>query len=175
MKLDRFDLLTISAALALITSAAGLAVFGAAAPAPARVASAHAQAVTLDPSIEAKLSSARALFGSGRMKEAVSTLDAIVREHPSEPEAHALLGQAYSALQDYPRAMREYGEALRMDPEYVDKKSEKKFIGKRIKAAVKEGMADAKARLDKDKDDASARAALKDAYYLERMLAGGCE
>jgi len=174
MKLDRFDILSLTVAAALAAAAFAVPALtgtdGAvqARPLPARI---QAPAVQAPPD---KLAQAGSLLEAGAVSETVAALEPLAKQYPSDSQVHALLGQAYSKKLDFPAAMREFRTALLLDPDYVDKKSGK-FIGKRIKAAEKDGMAEAKAALANNPGDLSARAALKDAYYLERMLAGGCE
>lgn len=174
MKLDRFDILVIAAVIALTGAAV---VVGASAPpsgAVDRVAVARAKALPPDPALYARLDELRRVIESGQPREALGALDAMASEHPELSEPHALMGEAFARMLDYPSAMKQYKMALMLDPGYVDKKSPR-FIGKRIKAAQRDGLSEAKAKLDRDASDASAKSALKDAYYLERMLAGGCE
>jgi len=176
MKLDRFDILVVAAVLVLTAAAFTLGSRGAAGQQgrPTAAAAARAKASPPDPAAYQELTRANELISSDQVDEAVKSLKGLTAAHPEMSEPHALLGQAYARVLDYPSSMREFRTTLVMDPEYVDKKSGK-FIGKRIKAAVKDGMAEARARLSKNPDDKTARATLKDAYYLERMLAGGCE
>ena len=173
MNIDRFDILAIAAAAVLTAGAVVLGLSGGGETAYARPAAARVKPAP-DPAMYPKLDAARTLLEAGQAQKALETLGGLSKEYPAEAEVHALSGQAHARLLSYPRAMASYRTTLLMDPDYVDKKS-KKFIGKRIKAAVKEGMAEAKAALAGDTGDKAARAALKDAYYLERMLAGGCE
>jgi len=173
MKLDGFDMLVVAAVAVLMAAAAAYSLSGGERRATG-AAVARSRAASPSPDIYPKLSAAKALLDAGQVKESVDTLAALEKEYPADPEAHALLGQAYAKLEDYPHCMSEFKAALAMDPDYVDKKSEK-FIGKRIKTAVRDGMAEAKASLAKNPADPAARAELSDAYYLEKMLAGGCE
>ncbi len=122
----------------------------------------------------AKLAEAESELEADQVKESITALNSLVSENPAQSDPHALLGQAYARLQDYPQAMKEFRIALSMDADYIDSKSPK-FIGKRIKAATKEGMDLARAKLKKYPSDPVASAAIQDGYYVERMLAGGCE
>jgi tetratricopeptide (TPR) repeat protein len=128
----------------------------------------------IDPAVYPKLDGARGLMEAGLAGEALAELNGIAKEYPAVSETYALMGETYSRMLDYPAAMRSFRRALTMDPDYADKKSSK-YIGGRIESAMKDGMKEAKAALDKDGSDEAAKAALKDAYYIERMLAGGCE
>jgi len=175
MKPDRFDLIVISAALLIAAAAAVMASGGPAGDGRMpRAEAARIMAEPPDPAVYQEVSQAGALMEAGQPEAAVDALKKLSIAHPAMSEPHALMGQAYSRMLDYPAAMREFRIALMGDPDYVDKKS-KKFIGKRIKATVRDGMAGAKKALSANPDDTSARSALRDAYYLERMLAGGCE
>ncbi len=176
MKLDRFDILGIAAAGALLAAAVVFGITGSgdasrdirSGSTPARI---HAEPPK---AFYAKLAEAESELDAGQVKESITALNSLVNDNPVQSDPHALLGQAYARLQDYPQAMKEFRIALSMDADYIDSKSPK-FIGKRIKAAVKEGMDQARAKLKKDPADPGANAAIKDGYYVERMLAGGCE
>jgi len=174
MKLDRFDILNLAAAALL----AGIAVFygiaGGADTARPRAAYAKKYATAPSPELIQKLEAARLLMEAGQVNESIESLTAIEAANPVSGDVHALLGQGYSRLMDYPAAVREFRLALLIEPDYVDSKSPK-FIGKRIKAAVKEGMHQFKDSLRNNPGDEKAATALIDAKYLERMLAGGCE
>jgi len=130
--------------------------------------------VEVDPAVYPKLDAARSLMEANMPKEALESLNKIADEYPAVSDTYALMGEVYSRMQDYPEAMKSFRRALMMDPDYVDKKS-KKYIGGRMESSMKEGMKQAKAALQKDPSDKSAKKALEDAYYIERMLAGGCE
>ena len=174
MKLDRFDILNL-AAIALLSGAAVYYGFaGGAGSARPRAAYAKASATVPSPDLIQKVEAARLLLEAGQVKEAIGSLNSLADTNPASGDIHALLGQGYSRLMDYPSAVREFRLALLIEPDYVDSKSPK-FIGKRIKAAVKEGMPQFEDALRKNPGDEKAAAALNDAKYLERMLAGGCE
>jgi len=175
MKPDSFDILGLAAAAALCAAAVVVVVTSVPDEAAVfkRVSSRSLPAApAADPG--PKLGAARRLIDAGQAKEAVGVLAELAKSNLADPAIHAMLGEAGARLQDYPQSMMEYRLTLQMDPEYVDKKSAK-FIGSRIKVAVKEAMSCSKAILRDKPDDGVAKSTLKDAYYLERMLAGGCE
>jgi len=138
------------------------------------IASARTGAIKEDSAVLPKISQARAFLRAGQVRECEECLKPIVASDPEAAEAHALMGEACSRLMDYQTALREYRVALSLDPDYVDWRSEK-FIGKRIKAAVREAKPQFLATLQKNGEDQAARAAMADVNYLDRMLAGGCE
>ena len=174
MKLDRFDKLNLAVAALLTGAAVYYGIAGGTGAAKPRAAYAKTCAAVTSPDLIQKVEAARLLLEAGQVKESVGSLKALEAANPAAGDVHALLGQGYSRLMDYPSAVREFRLALLIEPNYVDNKSPK-FIGKRIKAAVKEGIPQFKDALIKNPGDEQAAAALNDAKYLERMLAGGCE
>ncbi|HEY3346349.1 MAG TPA: hypothetical protein VGK71_01880 [Nitrospirota bacterium] len=174
MKLDRFDIICISAAAIFAVCAVFVGITGkGAAPARASIAK-ETGADKPDAAFTANLMNAKVMLEAGQSKEAIAALKPLEVSNPSVAETYALLGQAYAKLMDYPAAMKSYRLALMYEPDFCDAKSDM-FIGKRIKAALKEGQADAKSRLSGIATDATGLAELEDARYIERMLAGGCE
>lgn len=174
MKLDRFDILNLTAVALLAGAAVYYSIAGGADTARPRAAYAKTCASVPSPDLVQKVEAARLLMEAGQVKESVGSLTALEASNPASGEVHSLLGQGYSRLLDYPSAVKEFRLALLIEPDYIDGKSPK-FIGKRIKATVKEGMPQFTDALNKNPGDDKAAAALKDAKYLERMLAGGCE
>jgi len=174
MKPDRFDLIVLSAVFFLAAAALVLGMSPGDEDVPRAAAASRLKAEPPDPAVYQDIAAAQTLMASDQIDEAIEKLKGISVSNPAMSEPHALMGQGFARLLEYPSALREYRIALVMDADYVDKNS-RKFIGKRIKSAVKDGMAGAKDALAKNPDDKAARATLKDAYYIERMLAGGCE
>lgn len=174
MKLDRFDIVVITAAAALLTASVSLAVSGGVTGVRENMQLARVQAVPPDAATLQAIQTAKLQLESGQVRECIDGLKPLENKCPTLGDVHALLGQAYARALDYPSAVREYRMALLIDPDYVDNKSYK-FIGKRIKAAVRDCLPDFRSQVKANPDDKKAAAALKDALYLERMIAGGCE
>jgi len=172
MNIDRFDMVVNVAILFLVASTVyyGYAENSVASVKPA---SATVSSSSSEPDIFPKISQAKAMIEAGQAKEAIGLLKTIAGRSPVLAEPHALLGQAYSRVFDYNSSIKEYRLALQIDPDYVDKKSDK-YIGKRIAAAVKECKAQSNSTLRNKPSDLDARSALNDVSYIERMLAGGC-
>jgi tetratricopeptide (TPR) repeat protein len=168
MKLDGFDLLLVGAVVLL----GGSALFQGL---NARNSGAARQirAVQPDETTRHGLAEARNLLASGRIEEARGLLGNLASGNPAVAETHLLLGQAFQEARDYPASLREYRTALVLDADYADENSGK-FAGKRIKAAVRAGLDQLRAELGKAPGNAAAKESMKDAFYLERMLAGGC-
>jgi len=58
-------------------------------------------------------------YNAGRFAEAAETLREAAVQKPEDPELHYRLGDAYSALNDYPRAREAYTRALSLKPGYA--------------------------------------------------------
>jgi hypothetical protein len=61
-----------------------------------------------------------------------------------------------------------------MDPDLVDERTPF-YIGGKLERLVKEGMEKFKREKELKPGDESVDKVLKDVYYLQRRLAGGCE
>ncbi len=172
MKLDRFDFIVISAVAVL---SAGAVFYGAAGYGTQTTTEAEARQ---DPEIAAqmapKIAEAKALMNSGQMRQAASACKGICLADPADASAHALYGQVCSRLQDYPDAVKEFRMCLSLDADYADSKS-RRFIGKIIKATIKECKPQFMLALSKNPNDKEAASDMENVHYLQRMLAGGCD
>jgi tetratricopeptide (TPR) repeat protein len=174
MRLDKFDIINISAAVILAAGAIFYSVGGGNTAAADSIAAARSGRLKADPAAAPKIAAAKVLMDSGRVREAAQALKDLCRKDPFDASAHALFGQACSRLQDYPSAVREYRMCLALDADYADKKSDK-FIGKGINCTLSECAPRLESELLKNPGDRQASRAIEDVHYLERMLAGGCE
>lgn len=173
-RLDAFDAVGAVAVAIFLLSAIYFGLYGTGSTRPPKAAVAQAVQAATDPKMTARITAARMQMEAGQLKESVEELKKLTTEYPVLAEPHSVLGQAYSRLQDNPDALREFRLALQIDPDYIDSKSPK-FIGKRIKSAVRESITESQTTLQKNPNDQAAKSTLSDARYLERMLAGGCE
>jgi tetratricopeptide (TPR) repeat protein len=174
MKLDKFDIINISAAAVLAAGAVFYCVAGGNTAAADNIAAARAGWIKADPEMAPKIEAAKVLMDSGQMREAARDLKEVCRKDPFDASAHALLGQACSSLQDYPAALKEYRMCLELDADYVDKRSGK-FLGNGINCMLGECKPRLESELSKNPGDKQVSGAIRDVHYLERMLAGGCE
>ncbi len=97
-----------------------------------------------------------------------------MKEHPEKSLSYVYLAQLYLKQGKLRDAIHGYRLAVEMEPDYVDERTPL-FIGDEIKELVTEGrekFSREKALKPKDKE---VRKALKDVYYLQSRLAGGCE
>jgi tetratricopeptide (TPR) repeat protein len=110
----------------------------------------------------------------GLYTEAMAELRDVMARYPEKPRSYVYLAQLYLEQGKLGDAIHHYRQAVEMEPDYVDDRTPL-FIGDKIKGLVTEGrekFAREKALKPKDK---RIKMALKDIYYLQSRLAGGCE
>lgn len=105
---------------------------------------------------------------------AVNKLQDIMKQHPGNPLSYVYLARIHLEQAQLARAVYDYRRAVEMEPDYVDEKAPG-FIGDEIKTVVKEGVQKFQREKELKPNDPDVRKALKDVYYLQRRLAGGCE
>jgi tetratricopeptide (TPR) repeat protein len=110
----------------------------------------------------------------GLYAEAIAEVEDIVKSHPEKSLSYVYLAQLHVEQGKLADSIHSYRRAVEMEPDYVDPRTPL-FMGDEIKKLVKEGME----KLEREKTlkpkDEGVRQALKDVYYLQRRLAGGCE
>ena len=74
------------------------------------------EAVRMAPSLPARLALGAALSGSGRLPEALKTLEDLVSSHPDSAEAQFTLANLYAKREQYAEAAEAYIRTLRLDP-----------------------------------------------------------
>lgn len=110
----------------------------------------------------------------GLYTEAMAKLKDIMKRYPEKPLSYVYMAELYLEQGKLGDAIHSYRRAVEMEPDYADKKTPL-FIGDEIKNLVKESrekFGREKALRPKDKE---VRKVLKDLYYLQSRLAGGCE
>ena len=96
MKLDKFDIINISAAVVLAAGAVFYGMGHGNTAAADSIAAARSGRIEADPDMAPKIAAAEALMNSGHVREAALDLKGLCRKDPFEASAHALLGQACS-------------------------------------------------------------------------------
>ena len=110
----------------------------------------------------------------GLYGEAIAKLQDIVNMHPENPLSYVYLARFHLKEGSLGESIRNYRRAVEMEPDYVDERTPL-FIGDEIGELVIEGrekFGREKALKPKDKE---VRRTLKDVYYVQSRLAGGCE
>ncbi len=106
--------------------------------------------------------------------EALAKLEEIKTSRPGLSRTYVHLADINYKTKNLPQAILFYRTAVEMEAEYVDKKSPLK-IGMQIKEVVNEGKIVFEKAISSKAADKETRQALKNVYYLQRRLAGGCE
>lgn len=181
LRFDRFDIVLLIALLAALTGVGLLAASG------GDSNQGSTRDAALERALEKRLSEqarvtfledlyrpVRDLRQEGRNQQALLTLTEIARDYPGEPHGLILRGAILREMGMLERAVADYVEAVRLNGGYVDDNSP---LSRRteIRQLVDEGLARFKTRVDEQRKSPSLLKALKNVYYLQSRLAGGCE
>ena len=118
------------------------------------------------------------LWEKKQYQQVVDKAAQIIKDNPKQAFAYLFMARAYREMNDPGKSIVNYSQAVKYHPDFVDKKSadflgHSKYYGKELKPFVDKVIAYSQSpefsqRPDKDK-------VLKEIYYLQRRLAGGCE
>lgn len=124
--------------------------------------------------IERNFSPVIALRNSGALQEALLKLEELGRTLPGEAHKDLLSGDILLRMGQFDRALTKLAAAVKRNADYVDSASP---LSQRplIESAVTEGLPLIRDRLRSQPDNSSMAQVLKDGYYLQSRLAGGCE
>jgi len=111
-----------------------------------------------------------ALQQAGKYEAALLKLDELSRRYPDEAHGELLRGEILLQLQAVPRAIEHLAAAVRMSGDYVERYSP---LSRRqlIESLLDEQLPRIKATQTSERH----QSLLKDLYYLQGRLAGGCE
>ncbi len=114
------------------------------------------------------------LRDSGSLQEALLKLEELARSTPGEAHNDLLSGDILLRMGQFDRALEKLADAVRVNADYVDKASP---LHQRalIESAVAEGLPLVRDRLRARPESRSLEKYVKDGYYLQSRLAGGCE
>ncbi len=170
--MDRLDKISAVALIVLLTWALVL-IFSYQGSAPQR-ASAGRRAllqVTRSPDLTRKIKIIKNLLAADNPRRALKLTDLLQKDYPYEGEVYILKGEVMLHLQRPIAAMRQYRQAVDLNPDFLDRNTPL-FRGEQIKNTVAEAQTlierevkAGKAGADKDK---------KVLYYMLRKIAGGC-
>lgn len=116
----------------------------------------------------------RSLIEQKDYVHAISKLEEIIKDRPGLSRSYVHLAEISVAQDKKYQALHYYKKAIEMEPGYVDKKSPIK-IGHEIKPLVAEMRLVLEKKISEKPVSKETKDALKDVYYLQRRLAGGCE
>jgi tetratricopeptide (TPR) repeat protein len=174
--MDRLDRLSIWTIIILIISTGALIAGHADAVRPDRQNKHNATVVDkagVTGEIDDRVKMIRNLMETDGINRAEALIKELLQKYPYEGESHMLMGDTFMRRQEPVQAMREYKEAIELNPDYLDKKSPI-FQGKKLKTAVGEAMAEIEKKLTLNPADESMKADRKIIYYLQRKIAGSC-
>lgn len=115
-----------------------------------------------------------ALWRDGDAQRALLKLEELARLYPGEAHGYVLAGGILAELEAHEESIAKYVRAVRLNGDYVDERSpfsRRDEIGR----AVESGLERLVPRARANPDNPTLTAALKDVYYLQSRLAGGCE
>lgn len=110
----------------------------------------------------------------GLYAEAMAELRQVMEKYPDNPLSYVYLAELHLKQGKLADAVQNYRRAVEMEPDYVDERAPL-FRGDEIKEVVKEGVNKFQREKKLKPKDKEVLRALKDVYYLQRRLAGGCE
>ncbi len=114
------------------------------------------------------------LHQAGNFQGALLKLDELARAYPGEAHGHILQGEILHGMGALEEAVASYVEGVKLNGEYVDGKSPLSRR-KEVQQLVDEGMRTIGSRAKSNPGNRSVAAALRNVYYLQSRLAGGCE
>jgi tetratricopeptide (TPR) repeat protein len=106
--------------------------------------------------------------------EALTKLQEVMETYPGKPHSYVHLAQLSVKSGKLADSIHNYRLAIEKDPDYMDKKTPL-FIGHEVKELVKESLPIFGREKKLKPNDITVTNSLKDLYYLQRVLAGGCE
>jgi len=115
-----------------------------------------------------------ALLQTGQDQAALLKLTEIEKTYPGEAHGQMLKGSIQARLGAVDEAAASYAAGVKLRGDYVDKEnplSRRNEIGR----VVESGLRTVSARLALNPDNRTAKATMKQLYYLQSRLAGGCE
>lgn len=115
-----------------------------------------------------------ALRDAGELQSALLKLEELERKFPGEAHGALLRGEIFYRLGLLDRAVSSLATAVRGNGDYLDPASP---LNQRdlIAVAAEQGIPLLRDRVRGQPDDQAAATTLRDAYYLQSRLAGGCE
>ena len=106
--------------------------------------------------------------------EAMTKLQEVMEAYPGKAQSYVYLAQLTLKSGKLADAIHNYRLAVEKDPDYMDQKLPM-FIGHEVNELVKESLPKFGREKKLKPKDETVKNALKDLYYLQRVLAGGCE
>ena len=171
--MDKLDKLSLLAIIILVVSASFLDVVYANDEQSQDQFAVKQQVWVFNPEVDRKVKVARDLLENNNLLKAEELAKVLISEYPYDGAPYMVIGDIELRKQDSVAAMVAYRNAIDLNPDFLDKKTEA-FQGKKIKATVLE----AKNIIEKDLAVSPGNPDLKEkretVYYMLRRIAGSC-
>jgi tetratricopeptide (TPR) repeat protein len=125
------------------------------------------------PEVEKAIKMCGEFFKKNKADELIALAAKLVAANPKESFGYMYLGRGYSLKEDYPNSLSNYRRAVEMNPDFVDKTSPDKIGKKYLIPLVRKVVVFSRSPAFKKIDNY--KSTLKNLYYLQRRMAGGCE
>jgi predicted Zn-dependent protease len=109
-----------------------------------------------------------------QFEEGMKKLQDIMQQHPDNPMSYVYMARLLLNQGQLREAVHSYRDAIDKNPDYIDNHTPI-FIGKEINDVVEEGRVKFGREQKLKPNDTQIKEALKEVYYLQRRLLGGCE
>jgi Tfp pilus assembly protein PilF len=171
--MDKLDKLSLLAIVILVVSASFLVAVSANVAEDQDQSVVRQQVQVFNPELDKKVKVARDLLENNNLPKAEELATLLISEYPYDGAPYMVVGDIELRKQDPVAAMESYRNAIDLNPDFLDKKTEV-FQGKKIKATVLE----AKTIIEKDLAASPGNEDLgekrKTVYYMLRRIAGSC-
>ncbi|MDT8440980.1 MAG: hypothetical protein RQ723_04895 [Desulfuromonadales bacterium] len=124
--------------------------------------------------LERRYAPVHRLLDQGELSAAMLKLEELSRDLPGEVHSNLLRGDVLWRMGQLDKALTQFALAVRGNPDYVDAASP---LNQRdlIEAALTQGLPQVRDRLRSQPGSRVLEQVLRDGYYLQSRLAGGCE
>lgn len=175
---DRFDIL-LAVLLFVCVAVIGSLLLGGGSQASQRNLAVD-KAIERDMAYQAKVSFIERIYApvstlqtAGKYESALLKLDELSRRYPEEAHGELLRGEILLKLEVLPKAVEHLARAVRMNGDYVDQLSP--FSRRTLIAQLLEKQLPVLKAKAQQRTSAAAQTALKNLFYLQGRMAGGCE
>ncbi|PLX88459.1 MAG: hypothetical protein C0614_02490 [Desulfuromonas sp.] len=178
---DRYDQLLVAGLILALAGLAALLFFAEASPGMASTGLSSSRQLEKEMLSQARLSLIErryapvvALRDRGDLPAALLKLEELARDLPGEVHSNLLRGEVLFLMGQVDRALTQFALAVRGNGDYIDSASP---LNRRtlIEGVLAQGLPQVRDRLRVQPDSRVLEEVVKDGYYLQSRLAGGCE
>ncbi len=125
------------------------------------------------PEVERAIKRCSVFYKEKKGDELIDLSKKIIGTNSKESFGYMYLARGYTLKEDYPGSLANYRKAIEMNPDFVDKTSPDKIGKTDLIPLVRKVIL--LSRTPAFKKINNYKATMKNLYYLQRRLAGGCE